>query len=954
MSKLTIHDALKLGVKAHKLGRLQEAKSYYTAIIKAAPDHADANHNMGVLDVGLGKLNEALPFFEKAIKANSSVEQYWVSFVDALCELGQVSIAKNLIKKAKSQGLSEELIERLEELLVVTDNKDTPHPPQESINQLVHLYNKGQLATVVEHAQGLIEQYPNAFFVWNLLGAANKGLARNYEASEAFKKVTELNPNYADGHNNMGAALKDLGKVEEAIEACNKALAIRPNYAEAFNNIGNALQNQGKLEQAIEAYNKALIIKPEYAEAHYNIGNAFQNQGKLERAIKAYNKALAIRPEYAAVFYNMGISFQDQGKLKEAIRAYNKALAIKPEYAEAYYNMGNTLKDQGKLEEAIAAYRKALAIKPNYAEAFNNIGNALQAQGELEEAIDAYYKLLAIEPDNDKAFNNIGNALQEQRKPEKAIEAYYKALTIKPDNAEAFYNIGLTFKQQGKLIEAIEACKKALSIKPDYAEAYYNMGLTFQDLGKLEEAIEAYNKALFLKPDYSEARAQKMYRQAHICDWRAIEGECALLTDLGILGHSLPPFTVLSLEDAPEQHRIRSENYAKDKFTIKSIVLPQRPSQIPERLRIGYFSSDFKEHPVAYLLAKVIEYHDRSLFKVFGYSLAPPKMDAMRERLTSSFDVFRDVHNLSDAEILKVAHEDAIDIAIDLTGYTQNSRSKIFSYRPAPVQINFLGYPGTMGANFMDYIIADKNLIPQDFQKFYSEAQIYLPHQYQPQDDELKISARTPTRSNLGLPEKGFVFCAINNTYKITPREFDIWMLLLHRVEGSVLWLLESNKWAKANLLKEALARGVPGERLVFAKKVAHENYLAQFKQADLYLDTFNYNAGATASNALWAGLPVLTKQGKSYTARMASSLLIALGLPELITTSEIEYQKLALKLAQNPEQLAFLAQKLIINRASKPLFKTALFTKKIEQGYKMAYQKFFNGEAPETIIVPE
>jgi predicted O-linked N-acetylglucosamine transferase (SPINDLY family) len=400
---------------------------------------------------------------------------------------------------------------------------------------------------------------------------------------------------------------------------------------------------------------------------------------------------------------------------------------------------------------------------------------------------------------------------------------------------------------------------------------------------------------------------------------------------------------------------VRSEILTKKLYGYKTPLPPAvRPPQKPQRLRIGYFSADFREHPVAYLMAKVLEMHDRNRFEVYGYSIGPATDDDMRKRLIKAFNVFVDVHDMNDQDVALLARQDKIDIAIDLTGYTKNYRASIFAYRAAPVQINYLGYPGTMGADFIDYIIADQTLIPMDSQKFYSEKPIYLPHHYQAQDNTLSISDDTPSRLDLGLPDKGFVFCAINNSYKIRVTEFDVWMRLLGHVDGSVLWLLESNKWVKDNLLKEAHLRGISADRLVFAKKVSHEKYLAQFRQADLYLDTFNYNAGATASNALWAGLPVLTKLGESYTARMAGSLLASIGLSELITHSAAGYEKLALALATNPERLAKIRQTLVDNRLSTPLFDTALFTKHLENGYQQVYQRYYDSKLPEAIFVSE
>ena len=412
-------------------------------------------------------------------------------------------------------------------------------PPQAVINQLVTLYNQGQLELVIEQAKNLTKQYPASFMLWNILGVANKSLGKVAEATNAFINVTRYNSNFAEGfsnlgvvledqgqlddamtahkraiklkpaffeaYNNMGAILRKLGNLEESINSYKKAITLKPNYIEAHNNLGVALAEKGNLREAIASYQQALSHKPDYAEAYSNMGNALKDQGKLEEAIEAYNKALIITPYFADAHYNMGNALKDQDKLEEAIEAYNKALVIKPDYAEAYSNMGVALTDQGKLEEAIEAYNKSLSLKPDYAEAYSNMGVTLADQGKLEEAIEAYNKALVIKPDYAEAYSNMGVALADQGKLEEAIEAYNKALAIKPDYAEAFNNIGNTLKQQDKLEEAIEAHNKALAIKPEYAEAYSNIGVALKDQGKLEEAIEAYNKALAIKPDYAGA-----------------------------------------------------------------------------------------------------------------------------------------------------------------------------------------------------------------------------------------------------------------------------------------------------------------------------------------------------------------------------------------------------------------------------------------------------------------
>ena len=610
---------------------------------------------------------------------------------------------------------------------------------------------------------------------------------------------------------------------------------------------------------------------------------------------------------------------------------------------------------QGQLQQALSDASQMLEKFPNSAVLYNIAGASNAGLMQFDAAIDKYKQSLKIKPDYAKAYNNMAIALNAKGDSEAAVDSCKQALKLEPDYADAYNNMGIALNDKGDPEAAIDSYKQAIRIKPHDAEVYNNMGVALVEKGELNAGIKSYEMALGIKPDYQDALVNKLKQQSRICDWTALKEDQNLIAKLGISTESLSPLSILPLEDSPKRHRVRSEILTKKLHGYKTPLPPAaKPSQKPQRLRIGYFSADFCEHPVAYLMAKVLETHDRKRFEVYGYSIGPAKDDDMRQRLIEAFDVFIDVHNMTDLDVALLARQDKIDIAIDLTGYTKYHRAGIFAYRAASVQINYLGYPGTMGADFIDYIIADQNLIPMDSQKFYSEKLIYLPHHYQAQDNTLSISNDTPSRLDLGLPDKGFIFCAINNSYKIRMPEFDVWMRLLSHVDGSVLWLLESNKFVKDNLLKEAQARGISAERLVFAQGVSHETYLAQFRRADLYLDTFNYNAGATASNALWAGLPVLTKFGRGYTARMAGSLLTSIGLPELATHSEEDYESLALALATDPERLAKIRQTLADNRLSTPLFDTALFTKHLENGFEQVYQRYYDGKPPDDIFVPE
>ena len=470
--------ALHKGMEAHQNGNLQKAYHYYNIVLKANPEHPDANHKMALLSVDVDKFHESLPFFKKALNANPDIAQYWVDYIGALVKFDRLDDAKMALEHAKGVGASSDafaeiekrLIEVEKELTVNTVSSKSGEPPMQRLQNLIGLHTKGQFKKVLAEASQLVTEFPKSINLFNIIGAANKS----------------------------------LGNLEEALTAYKKALLLKPDFSEAYYNMGITLQLQGNVTGAIETYKKALRIQPNYAEAYNNMGTALRNQGKREEAIEAYKRALSIKPNYVEVYNNLGVMLQEEGKLKEAINAYKKSCLIKPDYAEAYNNMGTALRDQGKLEEAINAYKKSCLIKPNYAGAYYNLGNIFQDRGEIEEAIEAYKIALSIKPDYVEVYNNLGVTLQEQGKLNEAIEAYGKAISLQPHFAEAHNNIGSTFLEQGKLDQALEASKKALSLQPDFGEAQSNLGLALQEQGKLEEALLAYSKALSLQPDYAE------------------------------------------------------------------------------------------------------------------------------------------------------------------------------------------------------------------------------------------------------------------------------------------------------------------------------------------------------------------------------------------------------------------------------------------------------------------
>jgi predicted O-linked N-acetylglucosamine transferase (SPINDLY family) len=556
------------------------------------------------------------------------------------------------------------------------------------------------------------------------------------------------------------------------------------------------------------------------------------------------------------------------------------------------------------------------------------------------------------------AHINLGNVLKEQFKLDEAVVQYRQALAVQPDCADAHGNLGIVLFNQGKFGEASAQSRQALALKPDFVEAHINLGNALIEQGRLEEAVVHYRRVLALKPDDVGTENQLMHQLQHLCEWSGFndvfDRQKKLIQGKDHAGIS--PFTLLSTPSSPAEQLACARNRAVSLVSSSTLLRTQLGFNFARvsktRLRIGYLSTDFCQHAVACLIAELFELHDRQTFEVYAYSCGPDDRSAMRKRLERACDRFVDVRDISFQEAARRIYEDRIDVLVDLNGYTKGARTEIVALRPAPIQVNWLGYPGTMGAEFVDYIITDRFITPPGHASYFSEQIVYLPDCYQVNDRKRKIASRTPTKREMGLPEDGFVFCCFNNTFKITSAVFDVWMRLLKKIPKSVLWLLEANSGALANLRREAKVRGVNPDRLVFAPKVSTDKHLARFRLADLFLDTMPYNAHTTASEALWVGLPILTCPGETFASRVAGSLLTAIRLPELTTRSLSEYEAAALRLARDPSELAGLRRRLAKNRLMTPLFDSERFTRHLERAYKMMWDIYANGDAPRRIEV--
>lgn len=681
--------------------------------------------------------------------------------------------------------------------------------------------------------------------------------------------------------------------------------------------------------------------------------------GRLAEAEASYRELLSQNPRHADTLHLLGILHHQTGRHAEAAGLVAKAISLDPRNPDYYNNHALALRADGQPEAALASYLKALQLEPHDADIQANLGNVYQELGRFEEAAGCFRRLLHGNPKDLDAWNALcstlqalGNQCHAAGQYRQAEAAYEELIELAPNHAHLYYNLGNAQRELGKPAEAAENYRKALRLASGDADIHNNLGNMLRELGRLDEAIACYEKALQLNPGLHHAKIHLVHQKQHVCDWRGLDGDIAHIRQWvsSVPEAQISPFAFLAMPGttAAEQ-KLCAENWVRNRYG----PLIEQGRNAPfthgkssrEKLRIGYLSADFRLHPLAFLISELIELHDRSRFEVFAYSYGHNDKTPARRRLEKAFDHFVDIQPLSMQASAQKIHEDGIDILVDLTGFTQSSRSGILALRPAPLQVNWLGFPGSMGNAVFDYLLSDRFVTPPEQAAHYGEQLALLPC-YQPNDRKRPVG-KTPSRTEAGLPDEGLVFCCFNQTFKITREIFDIWMRLLQAVPDSVLWLLECNRWARDNLAQEARARGIDPSRLIFAPRVPLAYHLARHTLADLFLDTLPYNAHTTASDALWMGVPIVTCAGDTFTSRVAGSLLHAAGLPELATDSLEAYESLAFKLARDAQALQALKDKLRTARDSMPLFDTSSFARHLEQAYRHMWQRWLNGEAP-------
>jgi predicted O-linked N-acetylglucosamine transferase (SPINDLY family) len=677
--------------------------------------------------------------------------------------------------------------------------------------------------------------------------------------------------------------------------------------------------------------------------------------GRLPEAEALYRRILAADPRHPGALQMLGVLTGQRGDFAEAERLFRSAVTADGRDPGAHFNHGNALLALQRFDEAFEAFGKAVAAKPDFAPAHLNRGNVLAQQKRFAEAIACYDAAVAAQPNYADACCNRGHALEELRRFAEALSDHERALSLDPARAAFHAARANVLHKLRRYEEALDGLAKALALDPRNAEFLYNRGNVLFELKRYDAAFADYDRAFQLRPNIDYLEGDRLFTKLLLCDWTHLAAETArLVTNVRAGRAAVRPFAFLAVESTPALQAQCARTFAQREFPPAPAVWRGEKYR-HDKIRIAYLSADFREHPVAYLLAGVFEQHDRTRFETFGLSFAPDEETPQAARIRSALERFIDVREQSDFQVARLLREYEIDIAVDLMGPTQQARPGILAHRAAPLQVLYLGYAGSSGADYIDYLIADRTVIAADEEGHFSEKIVYLPDTYMPADRLRPIAAQTPVREEEGLPKRGFVFCSFNNAYKFAPATFDIWMRLLRSVEGSVLWLPEAAAPGMDRLRREAEARGVDGSRVIFARRLqSNASHLSRYRLADLFLDTAPFGSHSTACDALWAGVPLLTCRGETFAGRVAASLLKAAGMPELVTDSFEEYERLARVLASDSQRLASLRAKLARDRLTCALFDTARFTRHLEAGYGAMWERHQRGAPPESISVPE
>jgi protein O-GlcNAc transferase len=757
------------------------------------------------------------------------------------------------------------------------------------------------------------------------------------DSMRALRLAQAIDSRPAELHFGLGMCALGTGDLAAAEQGFRAAVQRNPQLIDAHNNLGVVYDRLGRLQEAIACFRQAAQLAPAYARAQQNLGDALLRTGDANGASAAYRQVTELAPADAVGFSGLGAALLMAGDYSAAVTALKHSTQLDTQGFDAFANLGEALRNLSDIDGAGHAFEQSLLINPDAAEAHLGLGRVRLAQGREVEARTSLLAAARLMRQNGGAISTIARLLGDSGAAAEAMSLVEQSLPEQPASADLHEAQGDLLARAGRWSEAADAYERAVAFDPARPETLLSLGSTFESLGRINDAMDRVQRSLMLRPQSADAYSTLLSCAVRVCDWELAADSLVRLRSLPEGIEAVHPFVMLALELEPAEQAAVLRRCGR-MLARQPAPLPQR-HPVHERLRVAYLSPDIREHPVAHALAGVIEHHDRQRFDIVGVSLAAADQSDIGRRLRSGFEQFVDASASSVGEIANLLREREIDIAIDLAGHTAGARTAIFASHPATVQINYLGFPGSSGADFIDFIIADESVIATADEPFYSERVLRLPHCYLPFDAS-SPHPPAPSRAQAGLPEQGFVFCAFGSGYKISQRIFDLWMSLLVDLPDSVLWLRQMPDETRGRLSARAAACGVQAERLIFAPHVDDRTgHLARLGCADVFLDTLPYNAHTTALEVLWTGVPVISCEGRSFAGKVGASALRAAGLNELASNSLEQYRELALTLARSPERLKALRARLQQERTTSPAFDTARYTRDLEAVLTQAWQ---------------
>lgn len=926
---------LGLAMQLHQQGKLGEAQRLYEALLAQAPNHPEALHRLGLLHHQSGQGQQAVDLIRRAIALAPESAAYHSNLGLALRGLKEPRQAVAAFEEAIR--LKPDFAGAYFNLALALQETGEPDRAIGAYGQALSLrpdlaeahVRIGDILTAQGKAEEAKAQYRRAASLKPHLPGLQAKLGRAPAAAPQPARAAGFKPAAVSFSVNtrlpaFGAGWSLPRQTAPApapvpVQATVPPAPQAPTAFDALLQAGNTHFVQKRYADALHAYAEALSLEPKSVNANFNRANTLLQLGRVQEALQGFEATLQLAPDLALAHYQLGVIHQQASRNDLALNHYRESVRFDPRFAQAHFNAGTVLEKLNQLEEALVCFQLAGKANPQLLEAFVNQANIQLKLHRLLDAIDNYQRVLALQPDHADALSNIGSAQMQMKQLPLALDTFSSALHLRPHDASLYAKRALVHVHMKRL---------------DLAQADFDHAL------QLDPTVELLQGNVLASRMLTCQWADLIERQAQIRQLVRAQGRNCIL-----------PFNALGLFDEPELHLAVAQLHARQ-HPVQPL---DQPFQAPtgSKIKVAYISADLQNHATTVLMAELFELHDKGAFETIAISIGPDANDEMRKRLLAAFDRFVDARQMTDAAVARLCRELGVDIAVDLKGFTEDARFGIFAHRCAPIQVSYIGYPGTTGADCMDYVLADPVVLPFDQQPHYTERIVHLPHSYQVNDSQRRISSRVFTRTELGLPEDAFVFCCFNNNYKIHPATYDVWMRLLRATPGSVLWLFEDNAFVGPNLRREAEARGVSGDRLVFAPRMPLDEHLARHRLADLFLDTLPYNAHTTTSDALWAGLPVVTLKGQAFAGRVAASLLTAVGLPELITDTPEAYEALALALAHDRERLQAIRHRLAELRTTQPLFNARLFARHLEAAYRTMVERQRAGLPPQAFAVP-